>query len=141
MDEYSNILKRHCLKVTPQRVAILEHLMNSHSHPTAEMIFNDLIKLYPSMSLATVYKTLDTLKNEALILEINMGESSNRYDCNTTPHAHFMCYSCTKVIDIEIPSILEQIGSEVSESYNVSVLGNKTFFYGYCQGCKCRQCQ
>ena len=135
MDEYSSILKRHSLKVTPQRVAIMEYLMNSHSHPTAEMIFNDLIKIYPSMSLATVYKTLDTLKNEALVLEINMGESSNRYDSNTAPHAHFMCFGCTSVMDIKIPSILEKIDSEVSEDYNVRVLGKNMFFYGYCQSC------
>ena len=139
MEEYSIILKRHSLKVTPQRVAILEYLMSSYSHPTAEVIFSDLMKVYPSMSLATVYKTLDTLRSEGIILEINTGEDSNRYDSNTSQHAHSICLGCNTVTDIKLPHILENIDSEMFLSHGFSVLDKRMFFYGYCQGCKDKQ--
>ena len=136
MEEYSSILKQRDLKVTPQRIAILAHLMNSRAHPTAEVIYNDLIKTYPSMSLATVYKTLETLKNEGIILEINMGEDAKRYDSTTDSHAHFMCLSCKSVIDICLPGIFENIDAEVSVNHNVSILDKRMSFYGYCGNCK-----
>ena len=135
MDGYSNILKQRNLKVTPQRAAILEYVMNSHSHPTADMIYSDLIKVYPSMSLATVYKTLDTLKNVNIILEINFGEDSNRYESNIVAHAHFKCVGCNDVFDIKLPDIVERIESEVSLCHNVRVIDRRIFFYGYCKNC------
>jgi len=136
MDIYSDLLKQHGLKVTIQRVAIMKYLMGTLSHPTADTIFNDLIRCNPSMSLATVYKTLDTLRNEGLILELNTGEDSNRYDGNVRPHSHFRCLRCNSIIDIKLPqSHHEQINKEVSITYNVDVLERKCFFFGYCQDC------
>jgi len=129
------MLKEHNLKVTPQRVAILEYLLNTHTHPTAEAIFSSLTKLYPSMSLATVYKTLDTLKNEGIVNEINIGEDSNRYDVNMSDHAHFKCSVCSAVTDLEMPEALAQLSSHVLNSYDVSLTSKRVFFYGECSCC------
>ena len=135
MDDQSRLLRQHNLKVTPQRTAILKHLLHSHAHPTAEMIFNDIVIEYPSMSLATVYKTLDTLTNERIITEFNIGEDSNRYDSNRTPHAHFRCTCCSTVIDIELPNFFENIDEEVSKAYGIKIVDSEMSFYGNCQSC------
>ena len=135
MNDCSRILKQHNLKVTPQRVAILEYVLNSFSHPTADTIYQGMVESYPSMSLATVYKTLDTLRNQGVIVELNLGEDSNRYDANKAPHAHFKCISCNAVIDICLNGVIEHIGEEVAREYGVSVLDQRMFLFGKCPKC------
>ncbi len=132
MKELADILKEKNLKVTPQRLAVYSVLYHSIEHPTAEFIFYALRETHPTMSLATVYKTLDTLTTSGLIQSINVGEDSFRYDAIAAPHPHFICLTCHKVSDFEDIALNEHIQS--NSKYDI--LYEKRYFYGYCEECK-----
>lgn len=135
MNDLTNILKSKKLKVTPQRLAIYGTLHNTNKHPNAESIYNILQPTYPTMSLATVYKTLDTLKKSNLVLELNVGEDSFRYDANTSDHAHLVCQSCHEVFDFH-SQLLNNLIPMIQEETDFDILSKNTFFYGICTECQ-----
>ena len=86
----TEMLKSQKLKVTPQRLAIFHMLYNTKSHPSAETIYNSLQETHPTMSLATVYKTLDALAKAGLVQQLHLGEDSFRYDATASSHPHII---------------------------------------------------
>jgi Fur family peroxide stress response transcriptional regulator len=88
------------LKLTPQRLAILEYLDGNKEHPSAEDVYKAVSKKFPTMSLATVYNTLMTLKQRGLVRELTMDPVKMRFDPQPTPHHHLICMDCRKIIDI-----------------------------------------
>ena len=135
MDNITSIFKEKKLKLTPQRLAVYQYLLETNEHPSAEVIYKALQPVYPTMSLATVYKSLKTLVEVGLVQEINVGEGNFRYDATTNDHAHIQCVKCCKVDDLEIDAFpnLNQIASENSK-YDIK--WNKLFFYGVCEVCQ-----
>ena len=83
MDNIIKIFKEKKIKITPQRLAVYNYLANTTSHPSVETIYEDIYKTFPTMSLATVYKTIKTLVSSELVQELNVGEGNFRYDANT----------------------------------------------------------
>jgi len=120
------------LKITPQRVAVYEILLKSHNHPTVEEIYEEVKKRYPFVSLATVYRTVETLEQMGLAKKVCYWGSSARYDANMDEHHHLICVKCGAIRDIyidgniDIPKELE--GFETS-GYSVNI-------YGLCPECK-----
>jgi len=125
-------IRRLGLKITPQRLAILEYLEGNLSHPTAEDIYRHVQKNFPSISFATVYNTLEALKEKGLIRELYVEGTKKRFDPNPQPHHHFYCLSCGRVLDvheeipIKIPTKLQK--QAIVEEYTV-------LFTGTCQKC------
>ncbi|MDR2903389.1 MAG: transcriptional repressor [Clostridiales bacterium] len=136
MKALSEKLKQKNLKVTPQRLAIYHDLYHTTRHPSAENIYNALEREYPTMSLATVYKTLDALKKAGLIQELNVGEDSFRYDANTAFHAHMLCKCCNNVYDVFEIQSLEKIRHEIAEKCGFEVEREQIYFFGRCAHCK-----
>ena len=135
MDEIASIFKEKKLKLTPQRLAVYNYLMNTSSHPSADVIYTDIHIQYPTMSLATVYKALKTLVDVGLVQEINVGEGNFRYDGNSSPHAHIQCLKCGKVHDFNGFN-LDNLNSLAQEHTDFKVVSNKVYFYGYCKECQ-----
>lgn len=123
------------LKLTPQRLAILEYLDGNKAHPSAEDIYDVVRKKYPMMSFATVYKTLETLKQKGSIQELTIDSERRRYDPDTTQHHHLICVKCKKVFDIHT-DLPVQIPDDAKEQFEVT--GNHIEFYGICSVCKTR---
>ncbi len=96
-------LKRAGLKLTPQRIAIVQLFAGDETHPTAQDLFERLRPSFPSMSFATVYNTLDALAKTGLAGLVRLpgkrGDAA-RFDPNTTAHHHAVCDSCGAVLDI-----------------------------------------
>lgn len=136
MLELTAILKEHHLKVTPQRLSILKILRQTHIHPSAETIYNSLRDEHPTMSLATVYKTLDSFVQTGLAQQINVGEDSYRYDADTTPHAHVQCTSCRAVVDMPHPKHVTELKEEVREHSGFRLTSEQIYFYGVCPECQ-----
>lgn len=136
MLELTTILKDHNLKVTPQRLSIFRMLRNTTSHPSVETIYTSLHDEYPTMSLATIYKTLDTLVKHNLIQQLNIGEDSYRYDADTRSHPHIKCTSCHKVMDMQHIESIAQLRNEVSEASQFDLSHEQLYFYGICPECK-----
>jgi Fur family peroxide stress response transcriptional regulator len=129
------MVKTASLRLTPQRMAIVEFLQGNTSHPSAEEIFCTVKKRFPTMSFATVYNTLVALKNVGGVRELKIDSSRRRYDPNTMDHHHVMCSSCGTIADIRTKYQLD-IPPEVSEQFDV--VGNHVEFFGICRQCKGR---
>lgn len=99
-DNIIKILKSKGLRVTPQRFAVYSNLLHRQDHPTAEQILTDLNQDVPTLSQATVYLSLQTLRDVGLIKEVLLEEGVCRYDANTEPHHHFRCECCGEIEDI-----------------------------------------
>jgi Fur family peroxide stress response transcriptional regulator len=129
-------LKESECRITPQRYAVLNVLAKSPDHPSAESIHAELIDHYPTMSLATVYKTINLLKREGEVLELEFSDLGNRYDGKKPyPHPHVICTECGKIID---PSQLnlDEITSKMMEETGFKILTHRLDFYGICPGCQ-----
>jgi Fur family peroxide stress response transcriptional regulator len=128
---FSDMLRNKNLKATPQRLAIYKLLYEMNTHPSADDIYSHMKSVYPTISLATVYKTLRTLTNVGLIRELNLGEE-NRYDCNLSLHGHLICTKCNSIIDLHIQNSLD-ILNDLKDGFELDYI--KLFLYGTCQDC------
>jgi len=120
------------IKITPQRVAILTYLDGNTGHPSAEDIYNEVKKIFPMMSFATVYKTLERLKQRGDILELTIDPERRRYDPDTRAHHHLICSGCKKIVDIHT-EIDITLPDDVKENFELT--GNHIEFYGMCSEC------
>jgi Fur family peroxide stress response transcriptional regulator len=87
-------------KLTPQRAAIMSFLDGNTSHPSAEDIYEAVVKDYPMVSLATVYNTIEVLKRLGRVIEISIDGKRKHFDPITEPHHHLICARCNKITDI-----------------------------------------
>lgn len=131
----TEVLREKGLKVTPQRLAVYHALYNTTEHPSAEMLFQKLQLNYPTMSLATVYKTIEVLKEIGLVQALNVGEDSFRYDANVEKHPHVKCMLCQCVDDIFGVDDSGFVG-EVAEKTSYQLTGQQFYFYGICPTCQ-----
>jgi Fe2+ or Zn2+ uptake regulation protein len=87
-------------RVTAQRSAVYRYLLSTEAHPTADDVFTNVRSEIPDISLATVYKSLETLVGCGLAVKLTYGEGSARYDGRTDPHPHARCLDCGAVLDV-----------------------------------------
>jgi Fur family peroxide stress response transcriptional regulator len=88
------------LRVTQQRLAVLEYLLATQNHPTAEQVEEGVNRLVPTTSRASVYNVLHSLKESGLIDELILDDAVSRYDANLGRHHHFICRACGTVEDV-----------------------------------------
>lgn len=98
---------RSGIRCTQQRRLIYEALMERQNHPTAQDLFLHVKAKVPSISLATVYNSLETLTNSGLIRHVNLDRAPSRYCQNPDPHGHFFCDACGTVSDVPLRGKLE----------------------------------
>lgn len=98
-DNIKEILSGKGMKSTTQRLVIFEALENLHNHPTAEDIFNFIKDKYPSISLSTVYNTLDLFVENEIINTVKSDHGTIRYDSKTDKHHHLYCNESNKIAD------------------------------------------
>lgn len=120
-------------RITNQRIKILNYLKSVNTHPSAEMVYNNVVKELPQITLATVYRNLNLLAERGDVLRLEV-ESEYRYDGNTGFHQHLICKKCKKIIDIFQKNIPEDITKKIKnkEFTTESVI---VVFYGYCKKC------
>lgn len=128
-------LKEKGYKVTPQRIAVYDILKNTKEHPSVDMLYSKLQPIYPTMSLATVYKSLEVFKELGLVQELNTGEDKFRYDANVTQHPHIICLACGKVEDVDDGMLFDLLG-KVEEKTGYKLVNQQLYFFGYCPDCK-----
>jgi Fur family transcriptional regulator, peroxide stress response regulator len=124
------------LRVTPQRLAVLRVLMQSHDHPAPEAVFQRVRGELPSVSLATVYKVLASLERAGLASRVGVPGDANRYDANLAPHHHLICTRCGDVTDHEdphlAPALPRQLGGFLPSEARVQI-------FGLCARCRPRK--
>jgi len=130
-----NRLKESGVRITPQRHAVLEFLLTSKSHPTADEIYKALKDKFPNMSVATVYNNLRVLRKIGLVRELTYGDDSSRFDCNMTEHYHIICNDCGKIEDFHYP-ILDEVESLAEQVTGFEVSHHRMELYGKCKACQ-----
>lgn len=129
-------LRERKFRITPQRLAVVKILAESKGHPSAETIYKQVRKVFPTTSLATIYKTVSLLKELGEVLELGFPEGSNRYDGNKPyPHPHIICVRCKKIIDPDLRGI-ERLSEEVSQKTGFRILNHRVDFFGLCPECQ-----
>jgi Fur family peroxide stress response transcriptional regulator len=121
-------------KVTPQRLAICKLLLSSKEHPSADQIYQEVKKAHPTISLATVYFTLDLLKDLGLVQELGFSDRSSRYDPNISPHINVICPRCGKVYDYETASV-KKLWSQIVAEMSFMPLRQRLDIYTFCDKC------
>lgn len=130
-----DVLRNRGFKITPQRLAILEILQGNTSHPSAEDIYEQLVERYPSISLTTVYNTLETLRDIGEIQELTIDKARRHYDPNIETHHHVICTGCGLIGDIFTDfSQALRVPREVAEQFFIE--NHTVQFYGICTGCR-----
>ncbi|MBO8157836.1 MAG: peroxide-responsive transcriptional repressor PerR [Bacillaceae bacterium] len=135
LQEALETLKESGVRITPQRHAVLEYLIKSMSHPTADEIYKALEGKFPNMSVATVYNNLRVFRDIGLVRELTYGDSSSRFDCNTEKHYHIICEKCGKIVDFHYPS-LDEVESLAEQVTGFDVTHHRMEVYGICNDCK-----
>ncbi len=136
LDYLVNRLRESGCRITPQRLAILRHLLESTTHPTAQEVYNALRPDYPTLSLATVYATLRTLKALGDVVELDTGSGEARYDARAPhTHAHFICTRCGKVSDLPNTELIKLV-NEIAAQSAQTITGYRLEFFGVCAACQ-----
>lgn len=127
-------LKSTGVRITPQRHAILEFLIQSMMHPTADDIYKALENKFPNMSVATVYNNLRVFREAGLVKELTYGDSSSRFDFVTNDHYHIICDACGKIVDFHYPG-LDEVEHLASHVTGFKVNNHRMEIYGTCPTC------
>jgi Fur family peroxide stress response transcriptional regulator len=127
-------LKSTGVRITPQRHAILEFLIQSMIHPTADDIYRALEGKFPNMSVATVYNNLRVFREAGLVKELTYGDSSSRFDFVTNDHYHIICDDCGKIVDFHYPG-LDEVEHLASHVTGFKVNSHRMEIYGTCPTC------
>jgi Fur family peroxide stress response transcriptional regulator len=116
--------------VTPQRLAIYEALEADTTHPSAEAVYERIRERMPTVSLATVYKTLNELVAIGELRRFDV-QGVSHFDARTDPHAEVVCLNCNRIEDVEIG-----VAAGPPQVPGFEIVGQTQTFYGYCNACR-----
>lgn len=135
-EELVESLRKDGFRVTPQRVAIVKYVMNTDEHPSAEHIHKVVQKQYPMVSLSTVYKTLDLLREKRLVGEIEVN-GELRFDPNPNEHVNLVCLECGAIVDGTEDELI-RIKDKIAKKAKYTIIRGSLDLYGYCSKCSAR---
>ena len=118
--EFLTVLKERGLKATPQRVAVLKEL-DKKTHPSMEEMYSNIKEDNPTISLATIYKNVNLLKEQGIVIEINMPNGKMRYDYLSYPHIHLVCKCCGCIEDLDYDENLFKFQKTIEDAKGVII--------------------
>ncbi len=122
-------------KRSKKRDAILGCLQSRSDHPSADQIFRMLKPQLPELSLGTVYRNLGILVQDGLIASAGQIGGQERYEARTDPHSHFVCRSCGRMLDLELPDLVRELYGEIEYSFGCVPEGHSLTITGLCAEC------
>jgi Fur family peroxide stress response transcriptional regulator len=128
-------LRKKGYKATTQRIAICRFALHSRDHPTAQRIYNEVRKMHPTVSLATVYKTLQILTEHGLMQELDLPQSQARFDSYVEPHINLVCMQCGNIQDFNDKTAQEMV-ERVTTKAEFMRTGQRLDIYGMCKTCR-----
>ena len=132
-DEVSALFRAKKVPLTHQRMAVYEELAGRRDHPSAESLYASLKRQYPSLSLATVYKTLSTLHEMGIVARVDSPAAQARYDAIVVTHHHAVCAACGRIEDLFDPR-LDRLPRPPTPGFKIS--GHSVHFHGLCAKCR-----
>jgi len=127
-------LRDHGLQVTYQRLAIYQALYFTMDHPSAEVIYQQVKKRFPMISLGTVYKTLEKFYEVGLIQKVSPVTEVARYDAKMSSHHHLVCLECQSIQDAD--DLIGEQRLSLPDKHGFQVLRQQVVLQGYCPNCK-----
>lgn len=125
MINYTILLKEYDLKVTPQRVAIVEELY-SNGHMNIDDLYKKLLEKFPSISLATIYKNINAMIEKVFLNEVKIPNAKSVYELVKDEHSHLVCSSCGKIEDVDLD--ISNLVKEASSSKKLYYKSSKYYF-------------
>ena len=133
-EDLINQLREKGLKLTPQRLAIINALVkNCGAHPGVSLIYKDARKKAKSVSLSTVYATLKEFSEKGLIKSLEFDRRENRYDGNLSEHINLICKRCGAILDYNLPATVEP--KDIARKSGFVVTEARMEYYGHCRDC------
>ncbi len=132
MNSYTNTLREHNLKATPQRLAMLESI-DYYGHINIDALYEDIKKKFSSISLATVYKNINAMTKNMLLFEVKLPNEKSVYEIVKAKHSHLLCQKCGTVQDIEVD--IDKIVAEISKKYEFKINQSDLVLSGTCKSC------
>ena len=126
------------VKRSRQRDAIRSFLMSRKDHPTAEVVYDNVSKEFPNISLGTVYRNLAQLAENGDILKISTSANKEHFDGFVHRHFHFVCNKCDKIYDIDLDG-MDEIKNQAAEKLNADIEDYSLIFYGICENCSSKK--
>lgn len=131
--DYIKLLKDCNLKLTPQRLAIIE-VLRANGHMSVDDLYQILLEKFPTISLATIYKNINAMQKKSFLEELKTPSQKNVYELRKKTHSHVVCSKCNHIMDIYVDtsSLLKQANS----LSNYSLLEGSVLFTGICPTCR-----
>ena len=138
IEQFINRCRNIGLNVTPQRLAVYKAIMNDSTHPNPETIYKNVKKDNPTISFATVYKTLESFEQNGILSVVTALHNTVRYDPVVKQHHHLVCVRCKKVIDLNDES-LNNLNISEDELHGSKLLNYSIQFNVLCEECHVKQ--
>ena len=122
------------MKFSKQRELILNHILESDAHLSADIIYTELKQNNPELSLGTVYRNLSQLSKMKIIKKTSFPNKVERFDKKLEPHTHLVCEDCGKIVDVDIDN-LEDFMKNISKNKNLLIKTCDIIFNGICNEC------
>lgn len=137
IEKYVKKLRKKNIRMTTQRLAILEYLAIKGNHPTASEIYEALKAEHKNMSMTTIYNNLNFFKEAEILIELPFEEGSSRFDLTETKHFHAICKKCGRIVDFDYPELTDiESYIEITEPFEVE--DYKIDVTGLCANCMLR---
>ncbi len=133
MNNYTEILRQHNLKATPQRLEITNALY-TNGHISIEKLYGVMLKKFNSISLATIYKNINLMLEASFIQEVKIPNEKSVYELTKETHSHIICDSCGEIMDIELN--LDSVISNAAQSSNYNIKKSALILSGTCKNCQ-----
>jgi Fur family peroxide stress response transcriptional regulator len=134
LDHFREQCRATGLKITPQRTAVYRVLLETDDHPSAEKVFRRVRRIFPSISLDTVNRTLLTLSDMGMAFSVEGSGDARRYDANLECHQHFKCIRCKRIVDFHFEPF-DRIDVPTCIGDKFTVLRKTVYFEGLCERC------
>jgi Fur family ferric uptake transcriptional regulator len=136
---YREVLALRGMRVTPQRLMILQVIDEGHGHLTAEQIGDRIRTRFPSIHQGTIYRTLEVLREAGLVSETHLGDRSAVYELvGSHPHHHLVCDNCGQVIEVG-DTMLEPLRAELLNRFGFHARTEHFAIFGLCAACAQKQ--
>ena len=133
-----NHLREKGVRITETRKAVIDFIIQSHDHPSADMIYQALLPAFPNMSLATVYNNLKVLIDEGFVSELKVrNDTTTYYDFMGHQHLNVICEKCGRIADMDLD--LPDVQQEAADQTGYQITKSQLVVYGICPDCVTRQ--
>lgn len=133
MRDFTQTLREHNLKATPQRLAIMDSIF-THGHINIDNLYEEVKEKFSSISLATIYKNINAMTSNMLLLEVKLPNEKSVYEIVKEKHSHLLCHKCGEVVDVEVDT--DAMEFAVSSKYNFSISASDVVLSGICEKCQ-----